>query len=203
MLQGKYTDVVTIEQRISTSNISTGFIERWESMGDFYAAVTEMVSSNSSLQQQVSSLSRYSVEIADCPQISYADSRFRYTDRFGNQKLLQPDRDPKYFNSQWHRYMTVECVNIENLITNEDVDTSLPSVWSPPSASDYAEQIFYGDGSTLSFYPPFTITPESSTVTVANSYQTLNIDYYEFSDHITLEFPPEDGVEIVLRARRT
>ena len=51
MLQGKYRDIVTIEQRVGTDNLSTGFIETWKSLGDFYASVVEYSSSLASYQQ--------------------------------------------------------------------------------------------------------------------------------------------------------
>lgn len=199
-LQGKYRDIVTIQQRTDKDIVSTGFTEEWTSVGEFYACVLEGVSSLASFQQQFSALSDYTVEIQDAPQISYGNTRFLWTDQFGNNRILQPDRDPKYFGNSGRTDVFVECSDVASM-RREEVPDMTESVNFPPGPDQNREQIFYGNGQSVDFYPPFVILLGTSIVLVGSSYQTRNVHYYEHSDHITFVQPPETGVKITLKAQ--
>lgn len=198
--EGFDRDLVTIERRTRVENVSSGFLESWEPLGEFFGCVTQLVSSNSSFQQQFSRLARYKVSMADAPPISYGNTRFRITWRNGEPLLLQPDREPLYAGGSERTDVSVQCINVGSMLVEENTEPEGPGPFPPETYTAPPDpDIFVGDSLTVEFGTSFAILPATSEVVVDGAYMTRGMDYYEFSDRIVFTRAPLLGARIEVR----
>lgn len=198
--EGFDRDIIAVERRTRIQTVSSGFLESWEPLGEYFGCVTQMVSTPASFQQQFSRLARYKVAMADAPPISFGDTRFRVTWRNGDDLLLQPDREPLYAGGSERTDMSVQCVNVAAMLVPEDNDPVEPAPFPPVGYTAPPDpDIFSGDGKMIEFGVSFTILPATSEVVVDGAYQTRGMDYYEFSDRIVFTWPPSEGARIEVR----
>lgn len=198
--EGFDRDIIAIERRTRIQTVSSGFLESWEPLGEYFGCVTQLVSTPSSFQQQFSRLARYKVAMADAPPISFGDTRFRLTWRNGDELLLQPDREPLYAGGSERTDVSIQCVNVASMLVPEDNEPVEPAPFPPVGYTNpLPPDIFISDGKMIEFGVSFTILPATSEVVVDGAYQTRNMDYYEFSDRIVFTHPPAKDARIEVR----
>lgn len=198
-MHGFFRDVVEIYRQTNKEQVGAGFLDGWESQGEFCCAIAEGWNTVMSMGQQISYYSGYRITLPENPGIFYKATRFLVVEGRHAGKWLEPDEDPKEFGDIFNITTVVNCVAITNLLGQADTDTE-DSDARPPDPVTYVEDVFTGDGLAVTFMTPEDIAAGSSVVIVDEGYVLRGIDYTEFTDRIVFAYPPAAGAVIVLRA---